>query len=98
VPGQLPQHDHAADPQAVAADGWHELSVANATFLLERLGSECTDLQGLRELTVNGLDAIAALGDRTGGRVVWDTDWLRFDASAGSAQAVGHRHRHRHDA
>ena len=30
-------------------------------FLLERLGSECTDLQGLRELTVNGLDAITAL-------------------------------------
>jgi hypothetical protein len=28
---------------------WHELSVANPTFLLERLGSECTDLQGLRE-------------------------------------------------
>ena len=45
-------------------DGWHELAVANPTFLLERLGSECTDLQGLRELTVNGLDAIAALGDQ----------------------------------
>jgi hypothetical protein len=43
-----------------AVDGWHELSVANPTFLLERLGSECTDLQGLRELTVNGLDAVNA--------------------------------------
>ena len=41
--------------------GWHELVVANLTFLLERLGSECTDLQSLRELTVNGLDAIVAL-------------------------------------
>jgi hypothetical protein len=61
VPGQLPQHDHAADPQAAAGDGWHELTVANPTFLLERLGSECTDLQGLRELTVNGLDAIAGI-------------------------------------
>jgi hypothetical protein len=55
-------------------DDWHELSVANATFLLERLGSECTDLQGLREPTVNGLDAIAALGNRAVGRVVWELD------------------------
>ena len=83
MPGQLPQHDHAADPDTAVIDDWHELSVANPTFLLERLGSECTDLQGLRELTVNGLDAIGALGDRAGGRVVWDMDWLRFDASGG---------------
>jgi hypothetical protein len=56
-----------ADGPVAAADGWHELAVANPTFLLERLGSECTDLQALRELTVNGLDAIAALGaDRPG--------------------------------
>jgi hypothetical protein len=88
VPGQLTQHDHAADPQAAAVDGWHELSVANPTFLLERLGSECTDLQGLRELTVNGLDAIAALGERAGGRVVWDMDWLRFDASVGRVRKL----------
>jgi len=88
VPGQLPQHDHAADPQGAAADGWHELSVANPTFLLERLGSECSDLQDLRELTVNGLDAIAALGDRAVGRVVWDLDWQRFDASGGRVRKL----------
>jgi len=88
VPGQLSQRDHAADRQATAVDGWHELSVANPTFLLERLGSECTDLQALRELTVNGLDAIAALGDRAGGRVVWDVDWLRFDASGGRVRKM----------
>jgi hypothetical protein len=41
-------------------DGWRELAVANPDFLLERLGAECGDLQFLRELTVNGLDAIAA--------------------------------------
>lgn len=58
MPGQLSQHNHAADPQGAAVDGWHELSVANPTFLLERLGSECTDLQALRELTVHRLDAI----------------------------------------
>jgi len=88
VPAQLPQHDHAADPHAAPVDGWHELSVANPTFLLERLGSECTDLQGLRELTVNGLEAIAALGDRAVGRVVWDLDWQRFDASSGRVRKL----------
>lgn len=50
VPGQLTQRNHAADRDTAAIDDWHELSVANPTFLLERLGSECTDLQGLREL------------------------------------------------
>ena len=49
--------------------------------MLERLGSECGDLQFLRELTVNGLDAIAAQPDPAGGRVVWDLDWQRFEAS-----------------
>jgi hypothetical protein len=42
----------------------------------------------LRELTVNGLDAIAMLGDHTLGRVVWDTDWLRFDASGGRVRKL----------
>ncbi|MGB0092369.1 MAG: hypothetical protein WBP81_07535, partial [Solirubrobacteraceae bacterium] len=83
MPKQLAQCDTPGDRDIADPDEWHELAVANPTFLLERLGSECTDVQGLRELTVNGLDAIAALGDRTGGRVVWDLDWERFDASAG---------------
>jgi len=62
MPETLAELRGGAEGPAVAADGWHELAVANPTFLLERLGSECTDLQGLRELIVNGLDAIAALG------------------------------------
>jgi hypothetical protein len=72
MPKELAQCDGAADRYVGGADGWHELAVANPTFLLERLGSECTDLQGLRELTVNGLDAIAALGADVSGQVVWD--------------------------
>ena len=88
VPGHISQRNHAANRDTTVIDDWHELSVANPTYLLERLGSECTDLQGLRELTVNGLDAIAALGDRAGGRVVWDMDWLRFDASAGRVRKL----------
>ena len=34
VPAQLPQRDHVADRDATAVDDWHELSVANPTFLL----------------------------------------------------------------
>jgi hypothetical protein len=77
VPGKLAQRNRTPARDTAAADGWHELSVANPTFLPERLGSECTNLQGLRELTVNGLDAINAQDPVASGRVVWDLDWLR---------------------
>ena len=88
MPSQLSQRNHAADRDATTVDGWHELSVANPTFLFERLGSECTDLQGLRELTVNALDAIAALGDHAEGLVVWYLDWQRFNASGGRVRKL----------
>jgi hypothetical protein len=88
MPEKLAQRAGGADGHVAASDGWHELAVANPTFLLERLGSECTDLQGLRELTVNGLDAIAALGADANGRVVWDLDWERFDASGGRVRKL----------
>ena len=84
----LTRYDDTANRVVVDADGWHELAVANPTFLLERIGSECTDLQGLRELTVNGLDAIAAQGPDATGRVVWDMDWVRFDASDGRVRKL----------
>jgi len=54
----LTQRTDAGDDVLSDPDGWHRLSVANPTFLLERLVSQSTDLQGL---TVTGLDAIAAL-------------------------------------
>ena len=59
------------------ADGhdWHELEVANPSFFIEKLGAECSDLQGLRELTVNALQAIAAIAPNAAGPVVWDLDW-----------------------
>ncbi len=84
----LAERAGATDGDAATPDGWHELAVANPTFLLERLGSECTDLQGLRELTVNGLDAIATLGADRPGRVVWDLDWERFDGSGGRVRKL----------
>jgi hypothetical protein len=88
MPEKLAELAGAAEAPVAAVHGWHELAVANPTFLLERLGGECTDLQGLRELTVNGLDAIAALGADRPGRVVWDLDWERFDGSGGGVRKL----------
>jgi hypothetical protein len=88
MPEKLAELAGAAEGPAAGADGRHGLAVANPTFLLERLGSECTDLQGLRELTVNGLDAIAALGADGNGRVVWDLDWQRFAGSVGRVRKL----------
>jgi hypothetical protein len=88
MPEKLAELAGGDDANMAGPDGWHELAVANPTFLLERLGSECTDLQGLRELTVNGLDAITALGADRNGRVVWNLDWERFDASGGRVRKL----------
>ena len=87
MPEQLAQRE-TPDHDTADADGWTELAVANPTFLLERLGSECTDLQFLRELTVNGLDAIVALPVPANGRVVWDLDWERSEASDGRVRKL----------
>ena len=80
----LANHDEPPDRD----EGWQDLAVANPAFLLERLGSECGDLQFLRELTVNGLDAIAAQPGRASGRVVWDLDWQRLEVSAGKVRKL----------
>jgi hypothetical protein len=88
VPDWLSQRNHAANRDTAAVDCWHELQVADPTFVLERLGAECTDLQSLRELTVNGLDAINAQGPVAGRWVVWDLDWLRFDDSGGRVRKL----------
>ena len=85
---QLANHNDPDDRDERGADGWQDLAVANPTFLLERLGSECGDLQFLRELTVNGLDAIAAQPDPARGRVVWDLDWQRLEASGGRVRKL----------
>ena len=95
---QPAQRAHALDHDNPHPDGWHELTVANPTFLLERLGSECTDLQGLRELTVNGLDAINAHGAAASGRVVWGHGLAAIRRlGRPRTQAVGDRHGHRDD-
>ncbi len=84
----MPEHLANHDEPPGCDDGWQDLAVANPTFLLERLGSECGDLQFLRELTVNGLDAIATQPGPARGRVVWDLDWQRLEASAGKVRKL----------
>ena len=53
------------------------MSVRNVGFLLDRLGQDCAPLQFLRELTQNGIEAIARTGRP--GEVVWDVDWISYD-------------------
>ena len=90
----LPAARHKREDRPVVEDhepepaGWHELQVGNPSFLVDKLGAECGDLQGLRELTVNSLEAIGALGPGNKGRVVWDLDWERFDASGGHVRKL----------
>lgn len=50
------------------------MSVANIGFMLERLGRDCDDLQFLRELTVNSLEANAQ-------HIIWDVDWKVWEAT-----------------
>ncbi len=59
------------------ADGNYKtwtMQVENIGFLLERLGRDCDDLQYLRELTQNALQAGAK-------KIVWDVDWTIWEAT-----------------
>lgn len=58
-----------ADPDQTMTMG-----VANIGFMLERLGADCGELQYLRELTKNSLEAGATT-------VVWDVNWQIFEAT-----------------
>lgn len=49
-----------------------KMDVANIGFLLERLGRDCDDLQFLREITHNSIQAKAKT-------IVWDVDWFIYE-------------------
>jgi hypothetical protein len=53
------------------------MTVDKVSFLLDRLGQDCSPLQYLRELTQNAIEAI----QRTGvpGQITWDVDWTSYD-------------------
>jgi hypothetical protein len=50
-----------------------QMSVANMTFMVDRLGADCASAQYIRELTENGIAAIEALPEPKG-EIIWDID------------------------
>lgn len=50
------------------------MQVGNTSFMLDRLGEDCSPLQFLRELTQNAIEAIQRLPEKVGD-VIWDVDW-----------------------
>jgi hypothetical protein len=61
-----------------AHSGTLPFSVAQTGFLLDRLGKDCTELQFLRELTQNAIEAILRTPQKKG-EIRWDVDWTTFD-------------------
>jgi hypothetical protein len=53
-------------------DATEPMGVENIGFMLERLGRDCDDLQFLRELTMNSLEAGAT-------QIIWDYDRAMYD-------------------
>lgn len=56
------------------------MSVANMTFLVNRLGEDCAPLQFVRELTQNALESCSSLVDEPR-LVIWDVDWKFWQMS-----------------
>jgi len=54
------------------------LKVANTGFMLDRLGMDCDDLQFLRELTKNSIEAIQRTKEKKG-EIIWDVDWVQYE-------------------
>lgn len=52
-----------------------QMSVANMTFMVDRLGADCAPGQFIRELTENGIAAIESLPDKQG-EIIWDVEWV----------------------
>lgn len=54
------------------------MKVENTAFLIEKLASDCSPLQYVRELTKNAIEAIQArqaTGSSEPGIILWDADW-----------------------
>jgi len=62
----------------VSISSTQPIAVGNPTFLIDRMGLDCSPLQFVRELTQNAFEAIHKrrdLGWSGEGRVIWDVDW-----------------------
>src|ERR1700730_13875299 len=57
------------------------MTVDKVSFLLDRLGQDCSPLQYLRELTQNAIEAVQRTGMR--GEIIWDVDWISYDLGGG---------------
>jgi hypothetical protein len=57
------------------------MTVDKVSFLLDRLGQDCSPLQYLRELTQNAIEAV--LRTDVPGQIIWDVDWISFDLAGG---------------
>jgi hypothetical protein len=64
-------------------DGFAEYGSRQRELLRRETRRRAQRSQRLRERTINGLEAIAALGPHASGRVIWNPDWERFDATDG---------------
>lgn len=64
----------ASDFPPSTGDETMRMQVDNIGFMLERLGRDCDDLQFLRELTQNALEAGST-------KIQWDYDWTSFAAT-----------------
>lgn len=62
----------------LAHSGTLLFSVEQTGFLLDRMAKDCSDLQFLRELTQNSIEAILRT-PRKSGEIVWDVDWTTYD-------------------
>src|SRR6516225_3426321 len=54
------------------------MSVADMTFMVNKLGEDCSPLQYIRELTQNALEAVQHLGGQDG-EVIWDIYWPHYE-------------------
>jgi hypothetical protein len=54
------------------------MSVADMTFMVNKLGEDCSSLQYIRELTQNAIEAVQHLGGEPG-EVIWDVNWPHYE-------------------
>ena len=60
------------------------MGIENTGFLVEKLASDCSPRQYLRELTMNSIQAIVARmasGWSGEGQIIWDVDWEIYESS-----------------
>ena len=70
-------------PSVPASTHTLPMSVDNTGFMLDRLGTDCSPLQFLREITENAIQAVQATG-KASGQVIWDVDWNRLELAPGT--------------